>query len=94
MGVKEAIIQWYSEQAADEREEKVTKEVTERVTKEVTEEVTEKVTEEVTEKVTQNITQKYIISMRENGLKDEEIAGLLGISIEEIQAIFRDDSPE
>ncbi len=110
MGVKEAIIQWYSEQAADEREEKVTKEVTERVTKEVTEEVTEKVTEEVTEKVTeevtekvteevtekvtQNITQKYIISMRENGLKDKEIAGLLGISIEEIQAIFKGDSLE
>jgi len=94
MGVKDAIIQFYSEQAADEREEKVTKEVTEKVTKEVTEKVTEEVTEKVTEKVTQNLTQKYIIHMRENGLKDKEIAGLMGISIEEIRAIFKGHSSE
>lgn len=87
MGVKETIIQWYSEQAADEREEKVTKEVTEKVT----EEVTEKVTEEVTEKVTTELIKRYILSMRENGLRDGEISKILKISLEEIKIIFEED---
>ena len=87
MGVKEAIIQWYSEQAADEREEIVTKKVTEEVTRKVTEEVTEK----VTEKVTEGITKRYISSMRENGLRDTEISQLLKISIEDIEVLFADN---
>ena len=100
MGVKEAIIQWYSEQAADEREEivtktvtdrvteKVTEEVTEKVTEKVTEEVTEKVTEEVTEKVTEEVTKKHILNMREKGLSDEQISDLLDISLEQIHGFF------
>jgi len=82
MGVKEAIIQWYSEQAADEREEKVTKEVTEKVTGEVTEKVTGEVTED--------LTKRYISSMRENGLRDEEISKLLNISLEKIKTLFEE----